>query len=434
MNTPDALRPIPGDAESVFDAGARFTILAASLEEARNTLSTKAGAAVDALDGPRAERFAEAAGTVNTRLEATATQLDIAALALNNYGTVLAAAQAAIDDLAAEWEDKQQLVADARGSDDPDAVADARSRQSTLEADGDTARSELGTAAERAASTLDEATDILIPGAGGMTPAAILEESLGSWAGIVLDGRSPGDFYTTFKEWSDPALAAKSLVGGASQLGVAASIVRNWNEPHRAQQLLRQAENLEKAKLTAVWRVTGDAGDFRYLQQLSWSSDVIDQARRGAEAADAAMASRVSRLSQAAMLTSKFAKFTGVLGIASGVYDVFKPPHSGWRGGLDQLAGAAAAGGGAALILATAGLVPAVGVIAPAAVAALAVAGAWTVGNLIYDHWPSINSALDDANDWVEDRKVEALVGVSGWTTDRWNDFEESNWNPGNWF
>lgn len=46
-----------------------------------------------------------------------------------------------------------------------------------------------------------------------------------------------------------------------------------------------------------------------------------------------------------------------------------------------------------------------------------------------------------DAGNWVADRAVDAgnwvadrATDVGNWAGDRWNDFKESNWNPGNWF
>ncbi len=433
MGLPESLQAIPGDAESVFDASARFTALAESLEETRGTLGGKTDGAVESLDGPRAETFAEAAGTISTRLEATATQLSIAGLALNDYGTVLASAQTAVDDFGGEWQDKQDTIDELKDSDDPDdaeTVSDARSRQSTLESDGDDARSELNTAADTAASSLDEATEILIPDASGKSPATILEESLGSWANIVLDGQSANDFYTDFKQWTDPLLASQSAIGGAAGLNTAVSILKNWNVPHEASLLLEQTKTLEEAKIAAALKVSGDAGDYRVLRQFFEAEEVISKARAGSEAADAAMAGRLSRLSQGVMLTSKFAKFTGVLSVVSGAYDIVNPSHEGWRGYGDRAAGALAVGGGGAAILATAGLITLGPIGGAIAVGAMAVAGVWTLGNLVYDNWDNITGAVSDATDWCGDR----LNDAKDWAGDRMDDLAESNLNPGNWF
>lgn len=418
---PTELAAVPGDSEAVFDAAARFTTLAETLNEARTTLNTKAEDAVEALDGPRAEAFAEASGTVATRLEAVAGQLGIAGLALNDYGTVLASAQVAIDEFAAEWSDKQDIIDDASASDGE--VSAARSRQSTLVGDAETARGELRTAASTATTTLDEATETLIPSAAGMTPEQILEEALGSWSGIVLDGRSANDLYSSFKQWTDPFLASQSVIGGVADLSVATSILRNWNAPYAAQLLLNQTRTLEEAKIAAALRVAGDAGDYRVLRQFFEAEEVISRARAGADAADAAMAGRVSRLSNAVLLTSKFAKFTGVLSVISGAYDIVNPSHDGWRGWGDRAAGALAVGGGGAMLLATAGLITLGPVGAAIALGAVVVAGVWTLGNLIYDNWDTITGALDTAWDASTD-----------WVGDRWDDFTESDWNPVNWF
>lgn len=67
-------------------------------------------------------------------------------------------------------------------------------------------------------------------------------------------------------------------------------------------------------------------------------------------------------------------------------------------------------------------------------------AGAWIaetatdVGNWAVDTATDVgNWAVDTATgvgNWVGDRASD----VGNWAGDRWNDFKESNWNPGNWF
>lgn len=82
---------------------------------------------------------------------------------------------------------------------------------------------------------------------------------------------------------------------------------------------------------------------------------------------------------------------------------------------------------------------------------ALETAGGWATdrlndaGNWVADraveagNWVADRAV--DAGNWVADRAVDAgnwvadrATDVGNWAGDRWNDFKESNWNPGNWF
>ena len=52
-----------------------------------------------------------------------------------------------------------------------------------------------------------------------------------------------------------------------------------------------------------------------------------------------------------------------------------------------------------------------------------------------------VSDKLEAAGDWASDRVTDArnwlgdrATDVGNWAGDRWNDFKQSNWNPGNWF
>ena len=105
----------------------------------------------------------------------------------------------------------------------------------------------------------------------------------------------------------------------------------------------------------------------------------------------------------------------GVLGIAGGISDMINPPHDGWRGVGDRIAGGlsvvSGAGGLAVALGAGAALGPVgLGVVAVAGVGA----GLWAAGNAIYDNWDSITSFAGDVGGHVSDFVSDAGDVVGG--------------------
>lgn len=105
----------------------------------------------------------------------------------------------------------------------------------------------------------------------------------------------------------------------------------------------------------------------------------------------------------------------GVLSIASGISDMINPPHDGWRGVGDRVAGGlsvvSGAGGLAIALGAGAALGPVgLGVVAVAGIGA----GLWAAGNAIYDNWDSITGFASDVGGTVSDFASDVGDTVSG--------------------
>lgn len=88
----------------------------------------------------------------------------------------------------------------------------------------------------------------------------------------------------------------------------------------------------------------------------------------------------------------------GVFGVVGGFNQMFNTQYDGVRGGVDRVMGGLSVIGGAggiAMALGGAAMLGPVGV--GIAVGAGVVAGAWALGNLVYDNWDSISGAAE----WV---------------------------------
>jgi hypothetical protein len=93
-----------GSSEGVFAAAARLRTLAERTESVRADFGAQAAAVVQALTVPRSAEAAEAAGTVSTRLEASARQTSLGAEALHDYGMALAAGVEVVHRSSREWQ------------------------------------------------------------------------------------------------------------------------------------------------------------------------------------------------------------------------------------------------------------------------------------------------------------------------------------------
>lgn len=113
----------------------------------------------------------------------------------------------------------------------------------------------------------------------------------------------------------------------------------------------------------------------------------------------------------------------GALGVVTGIKDMIAPPHDGWRGVGDRIAGGLSVIGGAGSMAVMLGAGAALG---PVGLGVVAVAGAgaalWTAGNAIVDNWDSITATAGDiggaaqdlAGD-VSDAASNAWDGVTSW-------------------
>lgn len=103
----------------------------------------------------------------------------------------------------------------------------------------------------------------------------------------------------------------------------------------------------------------------------------------------------------------------GVFGVIGGFNQMFNTQYDGVRGGVDRVMGGLSVIGGAggiAMALGGAAMLGPVGV--GIAVGAGVVAGAWALGNLVYDNWDSISGAASTAAGWVGDRAGDVAEGI----------------------
>lgn len=116
---------------------------------------------------------------------------------------------------------------------------------------------------------------------------------------------------------------------------------------------------------------------------------------------------------EASKLT-KWLRFAGPLlaplGVVSGIHDVFNPDHEGWRGVGDRLAGGAGAFASGGTLLLAAGALGPVG--AAVVVGVGLAAGAWALGNYVYDNWDNITEWTSNAWDATNDLAGNAWEGA----------------------
>lgn len=104
----------------------------------------------------------------------------------------------------------------------------------------------------------------------------------------------------------------------------------------------------------------------------------------------------------------------GVFSVVGGVQDMISPQHDGWRGWGDRIAGGLSVVSGAGTIALALGAGAALGPVGiGVVVGAGLVAGAWTLGNMIYDNREAIGSAVSGAWNWAGDRLSDAADGVA---------------------
>jgi len=105
----------------------------------------------------------------------------------------------------------------------------------------------------------------------------------------------------------------------------------------------------------------------------------------------------------------------GVFGVVGGISDMINPPHDGWRGVGDRIAGGLSVVGGAGGIAVALGAGAALGPVGLGVVAAAGIgAGLWAAGNAIVDNWDSISSFAGDVGGHVTDFVSDAGDAVSG--------------------
>lgn len=100
----------------------------------------------------------------------------------------------------------------------------------------------------------------------------------------------------------------------------------------------------------------------------------------------------------------------GIFAIGTGISDMINPPHDGWRGVGDRVAGGLSVVGGAGGLAVALGAGAMLGPVGIGVVAAAGIgAGLWAAGNAIYDNWDSITGFVGDVGGTVSD-----FVGDAG--------------------
>ena len=404
-----ALTRPPGDPGALYDAATKFGQLAADTTKSKDSIQTGVETVLKTWNSPRAAMFAQAAGDMSSRLDATARQFGIANKVISQYANALAGAQAAIDQYA-----RQNAGIDAElrrvgqtGGDNANTdmqLQHLTMRQGQIERQAEAVQTDLQTAASRAAAAFDAATEVRVAGGASMSADSILQRVTSAW-GVIHS------IYKTFKDWSDPNLNLGQLGQGYEQAAKALNALNAWRYAQDANLLLKQTRNLEEAKAIAVATIHG-ADDYKALRAWMQAQEVVssyadDASRAGRAAVDARQA-----LIDSLRVGGKFAKALAVVGVVSGAYDMINPQHDGWRGGTDRVMGGVAVVAGGAQLLAAAGLI-ALGPVGAGIVAgALIATAAWAVGNLVWDHREQIGHALETAGNWVGDQAGKAWSGA----------------------
>lgn len=119
---------------------------------------------------------------------------------------------------------------------------------------------------------------------------------------------------------------------------------------------------------------------------------------------------------------TKFSRFAGPLlaplGIYGGIHDMINPEHEGWRGAGDRAAGGLGVVASGGTLLLAAGMLGPVG--AGIVVGAGLVAGAWALGNYVYDNWDGITEWTSNAWDATTDFVGDAYEGATDLAGDAW--------------
>lgn len=163
---------------------------------------------------------------------------------------------------------------------------------------------------------------------------------------------------------------------------------------------------MAKDGFSAVGKVMTAFRQTRALMDFVRALDTVGDAARSAETfiRSGMLAEATRSMSKLGSLGRFAGGGLGVLSIVGGVSDMINPPHDGWRGVGDRIAG------GMSVISGAGGLAVALGAgaaLGPVGLGAIAIIGAgaalWTAGNAIYDNWDSISAFAGDAVGAVKD-------------------------------
>ncbi|GAB3536807.1 hypothetical protein GCM10027403_18770 [Arthrobacter tecti] len=171
----------------------------------------------------------------------------------------------------------------------------------------------------------------------------------------------------------------------------------------------------------ALGQVAGFGMDINKMFKLSDIQKFIANSRI-LDITDMRNISLASEFLDEASKFTKWSRFAGPLlaplGIAGGIHDVFNPDHEGWRGVGDRVAGGVGAFASGGTLLLAAGALGPVG--AAVVVGAGLAAGAWALGNYVYDNWDNITEWTSNAWDATTDFVGDTWDGATDIAGDAW--------------
>lgn len=153
--------------------------------------------------------------------------------------------------------------------------------------------------------------------------------------------------------------------------------------------------------LTAFSAVTAALDMVKGIKQIRDLGRYTEAIRRGLTGAAARIAGRM-HTTGLGMLGRVGGRIFGPLGVVTGIMDMVNPPHDGWRGVGDRVAGGLGVIGGVGMTaLALGATLNPVGL----AVVGVAAAGAglWAAGNAIWDNREAIGDFIGDVGGHVSD-------------------------------
>lgn len=343
--------PLPAGDPEALRAAARAVSRAASALDGSGRGTTAAALAVaPAWDGTASVLFLTRAGELSRGGTASAAAAAPVATALSAYADAVDRARAAVRQLTDEL---------------ADAHARARAQSASLQATGagpdpagwlPSVQAELD---QRYARVRDDLADA----------ARRLERTL---------------------QACDPLAAVPPWLRAGVQAGLAAK--KGWGLLQKTGQLGEWAQSSVATALAAPGLLRGLTGEGEFDAE-AWARTVLAM-RRGEAARDAFVLGRTPTGALAGVRTV-LGRVALPLTVLNGTEDAWTGGgYGGARGGMTRALGAAGALGGGALVFGEGGLtLVALGPVgAPVAAGAVLVYGAWSLGNLVADHWDGITS------------------------------------------
>ena len=179
------LGPPPGDPDGMVSAAARWTSFGTDLRDKENSSRMALAAVEKRWTGQRSSDFTQSASGVLVEMVTVRDSLSVAATALGDYARALKEARAQISSLASRY---TSIDNRAGPSLDERALQHAAQQQGRLLDQADAIRAELVVKARAAAAALDRESDLLVPHASTLDPAAIRRRVAASVGPTALGG------------------------------------------------------------------------------------------------------------------------------------------------------------------------------------------------------------------------------------------------------